>query len=203
MSLGGHGGMTAVVLALVVTTATAIVSLAPGVATADGAVTIVLREVNDSGVTGSAIVSPAGDRSVVGLVVRGTTGGLPAHLHLGSCRTAEPMPLFPLTDAFPEAVTTTAIDLPLAEIRGGEYAIVVHRRAEDLAILLDAASIVACGDLGDGDSEVVGVPQSGTGATRPEIASGSWWTAFGGLALIILVVAVGRRSSGRVRERPV
>lgn len=200
-----------VLLFVLFAAATGATSLARGLA-ADGAVTIVLREENGSGVTGSAILSAAGDRTVVGLIVRGTTGGLPTHLHQGPCRTAVPAPLFPLTDAFPGAVMTTTIDLPLSEVRGGGYAIVIHLQADDLGTLLDPASIVACGDIGGGDangvggvSGVAGMPRagSGVGAVASASVGGSWSAAAGGLAFLLLVVGLGRnRAIGRFRATP-
>src|SRR5687767_9919521 len=80
--LSKNGGMATVLLCVAGAAVVAAAAPVLGIA-ADGAVTIVLREETGSGVTGSAILTAADARTVVGLIVRGTTGGLPAHLHRG------------------------------------------------------------------------------------------------------------------------
>ncbi len=80
----------------------------------------------------------------------------PAHIHEGTCDELDPAPRFPLADVTggvssedtgdgsPIGVetSTTTVDVPLAELAGGGYAINVHQSTAHIE------TYIACGDLG-------------------------------------------------------
>ena len=97
----------------------------------------------------------------------------PAHIHSGTCADLGDVVL-PLTDVTPigdEAERTgattaipvqnslTVVDMPLQEIIDGEYAINVHKSADEID------TYIACGDIG-------GVVTTDEGETEPELIIG-------------------------------
>jgi len=88
-----------------------------------------------------------------------TTAGHPAHIHEGTCDALNPAPLYPLADvaapdgaadaatggaAMPTTVetSTTTVEVALADIAGGGFAINVHESADNIE------TYIACGDIG-------------------------------------------------------
>ena len=108
----------------------------------DVEVTLDLQEQNDSGITGTATLSPTSDGEVeVELEVDGSEGGPhPAHIHKGSCADLDPDPAFPLEDVV-DGRSETTVDVDIAELTADEYAINVHESEEN------AANYVACADV--------------------------------------------------------
>jgi hypothetical protein len=108
----------------------------------DVEVTLDLQEQNDSGITGTAVLSPTSDGEIeVELEVDGSQGGPhPAHIHKGSCADLDPDPAFPLEDVV-DGRSETTVDVDIAELTADEYAINVHESPEN------AANYVACADV--------------------------------------------------------
>jgi Cu/Zn superoxide dismutase len=108
----------------------------------DVEVTLDLQEQNDSGITGTATLSPTSDGEVeVELEVDGSEGGPhPAHIHKGSCADLDPDPAFPLEDVV-DGRSETTVEVDIAELTADEYAINVHESPEN------AANYVACADV--------------------------------------------------------
>ncbi len=103
-----------------------------------------LGEVNGSGVAGSVLVAEYGaGRTVISLSLSGTpAGGLyPATLYVGSCTdlSSEVARLEPVSGD--TGFSTTVLDVPFAEIVGGDHALNVTASEGD-----DTA--VACGEVG-------------------------------------------------------
>ncbi len=80
-------------------------------------------------------------RVVVALANAPTDIAQPAHIHAGSCAKLDPKPKFPLTNVL-DGTSTTLIDMPLAKLVDGGFAVNVHKSTNEIA------SYVACGDLG-------------------------------------------------------
>ena len=108
----------------------------------DVEVTLDLQEQNDSGITGTATLSPTSDSELeVELELDGSEGGPhPAHIHKGSCADLDPDPAFPLEDVV-DGRSETTVEVDIAELTADEYAINVHESPEN------AANYVACADV--------------------------------------------------------
>ena len=105
-------------------------------------ITLDLDEQNDSGITGTAKLSPTSDGKVeVEIELDGSDGGPhPAHIHKGSCADLDPNPAFPLEDVV-DGRSKTTVDVDVADLTADEYAINVHESPENVA------NYVACGDV--------------------------------------------------------
>lgn len=108
----------------------------------DVEITLDLDEQNDSGITGTATLSPTSDGQVdVEIELDGSDGGPhPAHIHRGSCADLDPNPAFPLEDVV-DGRSKTTVEVDVADLTADEYAINVHESPENVA------TYVACGDV--------------------------------------------------------
>src|SRR5687767_13035796 len=63
-----------------------------------GAVTVTVNEVDDSNVSGNAVLTPYEDQATVDMTLAGAgiAGNHPTHIHTGTCSNFDPNPLFPL-----------------------------------------------------------------------------------------------------------
>src|SRR5215212_11009705 len=97
----------------------------------------------------------------------------PAHIHIGSCAELGDV-VYPLTDitevgadaertgaasAIPVKGSTTVVDMPLQDLVDGDYAINVHKSADEID------TYIACGDIG-------GAVTTDEGETEPELIVG-------------------------------
>ncbi len=112
-------------------------------------------ELNDSGVSGTATLSAAGDRTIVELQLEDTGENHPTHIHAGTCDDLEPEFEFPLENVGTEGVSSTVVDRPLQALIDGEFAIDVHLSPNELGTL------VACVDI---DGQPLAPVSSGTPA---------------------------------------
>jgi hypothetical protein len=103
-------------------------------------VTIDLAELNDSGMSGTATLTENGDKTDVVLELTGATGDHPVHIHNGSCENLGEV-AFALTDIDADGKSETTVDISLANLTSGDYAINAHLSVEDIA------TYVACGDI--------------------------------------------------------
>jgi len=121
---------------------------APAAAQGDQTVTVVMGELNDSGVAGAATLEADGDVTVVTIDLEGATGDHPAHIHEGTCDTLDPNPAYPLTDVNEDGVSETTIDVPLAQLLDSPHAVNVHQSTEDIG------TYISCGNItGDENAE--------------------------------------------------
>lgn len=89
--------------------------------------TIQLRELNDSGVTGTVVLSEQGDATRISIQLEGdaVTGGHIAHLHNGTCE--EPGEYtYTLNPVSAEGASETVVNLTLDELLSGGYLVNVH-----------------------------------------------------------------------------
>jgi len=121
----------------------ALALIAAGTATAqDKAVTVNLSAQNGSGESGTATLTPQGDKTQVVIKLTGAPEATPqpAHIHDGSCANLDAKPRVPLQNVVGGNSTTT-LDMKLADVVSKGGAINVHKSAAD------AKTYVACGDV--------------------------------------------------------
>jgi hypothetical protein len=130
-------------LRILASATTAVLLMAPGgAALAQSPVTVKLSEQNKSGETGTATITPQGNKTEIVLQLDGAPAGTaqPAHIHNGSCAKLDPKPRIPLQNVT-DGKSTTMLDMPMKKVLSGGGAINVHKSTEDLK------TYVACGDL--------------------------------------------------------
>ncbi|CAA9548432.1 MAG: tolB protein precursor, periplasmic protein involved in the tonb-independent uptake of group A colicins [uncultured Thermomicrobiales bacterium] len=124
------------------------------------AVTLPLAALNNSGQSGTVVLTDRGNRTTgVVVTVQGGPAGVeqPLHFHEGSCANLDPTPLHPLRNLL-DGRSESVIQVPLSELLGKPHALVAHKSAQEAAIY------VTCGDLGK--------PASGMSATRIHVVAG-------------------------------
>ena len=104
--------------------------------------TVNLSAQNASGESGTATLTPQGDKTQVVIKLTGAQGNAeqPAHIHDGSCAKLDPKPRVPLQNVV-GGTSTTTLDMKMSDVVGKGGAINVHKSATDLK------TYVACGDL--------------------------------------------------------
>jgi hypothetical protein len=119
------------------------------------------EELNDSGVSGTATLYEAGDRTIVELDLEDTGENHPAHIHAGSCDDLQPEPEYPLENVGSDGRSTSVVDASLDELIDGDFAIDLHLAPNELGTL------IVCADI-EGEPEVpaaAGTPQARPAAT--------------------------------------
>jgi hypothetical protein len=109
------------------------------------AVTVRLAEQNKSGESGSARLTPMGDKTKVEITLKGAPKGTPqpAHIHDGSCPNPDPKPRYPLENVV-DGKSTTEVAASLDTLLKGKSAINVHKSKEEIKVY------VACGNIARG-----------------------------------------------------
>lgn len=97
---------------------------------------------NDSGVTGTATLSSAGDgRTLVEIAVAPNGHpDMPAHVHPGACENPVPQPMYPLENVR-DGASRTEIPISITELEAETVSINVHRSNAEMEIR------VACVDV--------------------------------------------------------
>jgi len=189
--------------------------------TADGAVTVELIEVDGSGVSGVAILTPEGDQIQVDMTLEGPglVGNHPTHIHTGTCTNFDPNPLYPLETVLLEPVSAegrsvSTVDVPLEQLQRGDYVILVHLSPEALTTYLVCGEIPEAGAGGEtatGETtpaavggqaaatpaSVGGVPGSGTGVAADRPGTFAVVAALGMVAGVLLTAGLRIRRQGR------
>jgi hypothetical protein len=186
-------------------------------------VMVTLEAVDDSGVSGEAVLTANGDQTDVAIRLTGATGSHPNHIHENFCADVNPEPLFPLThvnvgEADPDGFTNSTVDVSLDELLDSEFSILVHRSDDRLDEYL------ACGNIGtpqetteetaplpeiaavpEADATVSGGSDTGevgpgkgkTGVTVVEVStSGVGTAARSDVGLLVIVVGLGVLTTG-------
>ncbi len=101
-----------------------------------------LNSENQSGETGTATLTAMGEQTKVQLHVNGAPSGTPqpAHIHEGTCDNLTPKPKWPLSSV-KDGESSTTVPVSLAKLRSGQYAINVHKSADEIK------TYVACGNI--------------------------------------------------------
>ena len=108
-----------------------------------GDVTVKLNALNNSGQTGTAILSPEGsNKTKVVIELSGIPAGVvePAHIHMGTCDKLNPAPKWPL-QSIKDGRSTTIVPVSLGTILKDKTAINVHKSPTDIV------TYVSCGDI--------------------------------------------------------
>ena len=115
-------------------------------------VNVKLSQQNKSKESGTAKLTPAGDKTKVELSIKGAPKGVsqPAHIHEGSCAKLDPKPKYGLENVV-DGKSTTEVPVGLAELRKGGMAINVHKSKEDIK------TYVSCGNIRGGASKKGGM----------------------------------------------
>lgn len=113
-----------------------------GLGYAAGPVTIQLTSQNNSGESGTAVLTEVGAKTKVVVAVNGAPAGVgqPLHIHKGTCAQLDPAPAFGLT-TLTDGKSETTVDIPLTNLQQGGYAINGHKSAQD------AKTYVFCGNI--------------------------------------------------------
>jgi Cu/Zn superoxide dismutase len=113
-----------------------------GVADAAGPVTVRLTPQNNSGESGTAVLTESGAKTKVVVSITGAPAGAaqPLHVHKGTCANLDAAPAYGLT-TLADGKSETTIDVPLTNLQQGGYAINGHKSAQD------AKTYVFCGSI--------------------------------------------------------
>jgi hypothetical protein len=161
---------------------------AAGVA-AQQPVTIQLSSQNNSGITGTAVLTPMGAQTRVVLTIQGgpPDGNHPAHIHAGTCANLDPRPLFPLPNV-QNGRSEATVNVSIDQIRAARHAINVHKSPQEASVY------VACGDLPFGAATAM--PRTGAGGGD---GVGAALAGAGGLLALltagVLALAMRRRAA--------
>jgi len=109
---------------------------------ADKPLTIRLDAQNNSGQSGSATLTPEGDKTRVVVETMNAPAGVaqPMHIHLGTCARLDKAPKWNL-EPLRDGKSTTVVPAPLETILKEKSAINVHKSVAEVQVY------VACGDL--------------------------------------------------------
>ena len=120
-----------------------------GILTAGGAgvvyaaepITVQLTPLNNSGESGTAVLTEAGMKTKVVVEIKGAPAGVgqPLHVHKGTCAQLDAKPAYGLT-TLTGGKSETTIDVPIGDLRKG-YAINGHKSAQE------ASTYVFCGNI--------------------------------------------------------
>lgn len=97
---------------------------------------------NQSGESGTATLTAMGEQTKVEIDLRNAPSGTaqPAHIHEGTCDNLTPKPKWPLSSV-KDGKSSTTVPVSLDKLRSGQYAINVHKSADELQ------TYVACGNI--------------------------------------------------------
>ncbi len=154
--------------------------LAAAAATAQQPITINLSTQNNSGMSGTAVLTPMGNQTRVTLNMTGAPGPHPAHIHVGQCPNVGAV-VAPLTSV-QGGTSETTVNMSIDQIRAARHAINVHKSPQEASVY------VACGDLplaaagaGGGGTGTTG-GTGGGGADAGKTSGGMPGTGMGGSA---------------------
>jgi hypothetical protein len=104
-------------------------------------ITVQLGPLNNSGESGTAVLTDAGPKTKVVVEIKGAPAGVgqPLHVHKGTCAKLDAKPAFGLT-TLTGGKSETTIDVPIGDLRKG-YAINGHKSAQE------ASTYVFCGNI--------------------------------------------------------
>jgi hypothetical protein len=175
-----------------------------------GHVTIQIRDLADSGVSGKATLRANGGLTRVNIRLEGDANAYPTHLHAGTCDDFEAMPAAPLADSVPGTTSRTVVEMSLDDLLAGSWVINIHHPEKDLGSLLDPSSVIACGEItgtptqdeetsGDDQSANIQSPNTGVGSTIAEHSSTKLIVALSALAMLTCGAGIAlRRKEQRV-----
>ncbi len=161
--------------------------LAAAAATAQQPLTINLSQQNNSGISGTAVLTPMGNQTRVVVNVSGpATGPLPAHVHVGQCPNPGAV-VAPLT-SIQNGTSETTVNMSIDQMRAARHAVNLHKSPQEASVY------VACGDIplaaagaGGGGTGTAG----GGGADAGKTSGGMPGTGMGGSAGVSTETVLG------------
>jgi hypothetical protein len=109
----------------------------------DDTVTVKLEAQNNSGQSGTATLTPDGDKTKVVILLSNAPTGVaqPAHIHLGRCDNLDPAPKWKL-DPVKGGSSTTMVPASLDAILKDKAAINIHKSAAEVQVYVSCGNIV-------------------------------------------------------------
>lgn len=197
------------VVSFVVLGALAVVLTAPARAAEGDSVEVDIRDIDNSGISGTAVITDEGESVKVEIEVSGSgvVGGHPVHLHQGSCSDNDPFPTYPLADIDADGLSSTIVDgVTLDELLTGGFVINVHRSVDNLLPVAACGEIVApeapaaetsteaaAAATGVGSSGEYNPPSAGVGSAVRDGGSNLLLATLIGLAAIFATAGVALR----------
>lgn len=122
-------------------------------------ITVQFSAQSNSGMSGTAVLTPMGSQTKVTLNLQGGTAGvaMPAHIHPGTCATLDPKPAYPLTNV-QNGMSETTVNVSIDQIRAAPHAINVHKSPQEASVY------VACANLPTGGAAAAPASMPRTGA---------------------------------------
>jgi hypothetical protein len=117
------------------------IALLPASTEAQQSVTIVLSPQNDSGQTGTAVLTSEGATTKVVISLSNAPGPHPAHIHTGSCPTPGAV-VFPLTSVT-NGRSETVVAASLSDILRAPHAINVHKSPQEIPVYTSCGNVTA------------------------------------------------------------
>lgn len=117
------------------------IALLPANTEAQQSVTIVLSPQNDSGQTGTAVLTSEGAGTKVVVNLSSAPGPHPAHIHAGSCPTPGAV-VFPLTSVT-NGRSETVVAASIADILRAPHAINVHKSPQEIPVYTSCGNVTA------------------------------------------------------------
>lgn len=179
-------GLVATAVALLL--AIGLLGLASSASAQDGeSLTVQLEPENDSGVTGTLVLTADGDQTIVDLTLQGSEAGYEGHMFDSTCDDHRSATVFYGIDPVDEnGVSRTVDDVSFDELTNGEYSVHIHRPAGEQGVGVACAKILKTAGVGGGTLPAAGVGPQGTSGTMT-------WLLFG-LASVAALLVVAARS---------
>ena len=117
------------------------IALVPASTEAQQSVTINLTAQNNSGQTGTAVLTPEGAGTKVVVTLSNAPGPHPAHIHSGSCPTPGAV-VFPLTSVT-NGRSETTVAATIADILRAPHAINVHKSPQEIPVYTSCGNLTA------------------------------------------------------------
>lgn len=135
--------------------------LVAGTVLAQTEVTVNLEEQNDSGESGTAVLTDMGNNQVqVVVTIENAPAGVsqPMHIHEGTCDNLNAAPKYPLTNLV-DGKSTTVVSTTLASLLASPHAINGHKSAEEASVY------VFCGNIAEAGMQGTTTPEATTAMT--------------------------------------
>jgi len=108
---------------------------------AQQSVTVSLAAQNNSGMSGTAVLTPDGAGTKVVLTLSNAPGPHPAHIHSGSCPTVGAV-VYPLTSVT-NGTSTTTVAASIADILKQPMAVNVHKSPQEISVYTSCGNVTA------------------------------------------------------------
>lgn len=110
----------------------------------DDVITIQLMAQNNSEQTGTATLTPEGDKTKVVILLTPAQSGVaqPAHIHLGTCDKLDKAPKWKL-EAVKDGRSTTVVPVSLDTLLKEKSAINIHKSVEEIQVYVSCGNIIA------------------------------------------------------------